>query len=121
MNAQERAEFRDALAETAKLLRLAQETVQRARAQCHGEIYEQVDVMSKRVYELWVKAEWLRDGVARGGTPANASGDANARIIDRRRDIDRRVVGMRNELLASGAVQEPVTDSGGRGGSGPKR
>ena len=87
----------DALAQAAKLLELAQTQLQRARSQCSGELYERADVISKRAFELKVKADWLRYSVL-GKIP---DGAANDRVgSDRRMGVDRRLVGMQKLLLS---------------------
>jgi len=47
MNVQEQAQFVDAMAETEKLMEHVQASLQRARSQSHGEVFVQVDLMSR--------------------------------------------------------------------------
>jgi 16S rRNA G527 N7-methylase RsmG len=103
MDTEERTRFLEAIAETAKLVRLTQVALQRARAQCHGEVYEHVDVMCVRAYELQVRSEWLQQAVL-GDLQmlVRAANDENRQFPDRRKSIDRRIVGMRNQLLPQG-------------------
>ena len=100
MNVLERAEFLDAMAEAAKAVRLVQAALQRARSQCHGEVFVQVDLMSKRAHELRVKSEWLRHAVLEGIEVAAASAGTQSRQgEDRRLGIDRRIAGMQSQML----------------------
>jgi len=87
----------DSLAHAAKLLALAQAHLQRARSQCSGEVYNRVDLIAKRAFELKVKSDWLRYSVL-GKIHVDA---ANDRVgSDRRVGIDRRLVGMQKLLLS---------------------
>jgi hypothetical protein len=96
MNDLEKAKFLDAIAEAAKLLALSQTALQRARAQCGGELYERLDLLSKRAYETKVKAEWLRVSVlGKIELPIQ-----QRHAADRRMGIDRRIVGMLKLMLA---------------------
>jgi hypothetical protein len=89
----------DSLAHAAKLLELAQAHLQRARAQCAGELYGRVDLISKRAFELKVKTDWLRYSVL-GKIHIDA---ANDRVgSDRRVAVDRRIVGMQKMLVSVG-------------------
>jgi len=100
MDVLEREEFLDAMKETAILFKLTQAALQRARVHCHGEVYEQVNVMAKRVYELKVKSEWLRYAVYGGiDLPLRQASGEGRQERERRVGIDRRVQGMRQELL----------------------
>ena len=100
MNVLERAEFLDAMGETARLIRLAQEALSRVRSQSHGELYEQVDSMGRQVYELRVKSEWLRQAALRGNELAVRQADPEGRQgPDRRIGIDRRIHAMRQQLF----------------------
>lgn len=97
MDAVEKTKFVDSLAHAAKLLELAQVHLQRARAECEGELYERVDLISKRVFELKVKSDWVRYAVL-GKIHVDA---ANDRVgSDRRVAVDRRIVGMQKLLLS---------------------
>ena len=97
MNDIENAKFADALAEATKLLELAQARLQRARALSDGALYERVDLISKRVFELKIKSDWLRYSVL-GKIHVDA---ANDRVgSDRRVRVDRRIVGMQKLLLS---------------------
>src|SRR3989337_1155625 len=60
MDAREKTEFAEAIAEAEKLIARTAAVIQRAKSRSHGEIYEHVDVISKRISELRVRCEWLR-------------------------------------------------------------
>jgi hypothetical protein len=94
MDDSQKARFVDALAEAAKLLELAQTQLQRARTQCKGEVYERVDLLSKRAFELKVKSDWLRYSKL-GKIEFN-----DRQGSDRRVGIDRRIVGMQKRILS---------------------
>jgi hypothetical protein len=95
----QKAKFLDSLAEAAKLLQLGQSALQRARAQCDGELHERLDVLSKRAYEIKVKSEWLRHAVlGKIDLPTLQRHSA-----DRRTRIDRRIVGMLKQMLSVGS------------------
>lgn len=100
MDAMERAQFLAAMAEAAKLIRLAHTGLQRARSQCHAEVYEHIDLMCTRAYELQVKAEWIQH-VALGDAQITLDRiDPESRQgPDRRRSVDRRIATMRKQLL----------------------
>lgn len=103
MDARELADFVEALAEAEKLIGNTAAVVQRAKARCHDEIFEHVDVISKRLSELRVRSEWLRLvalGVIEPSTPPESKARQSA---DRRVAIDRRVIGMRKQLLEHAA------------------
>ncbi len=105
MNELERAQFLDAMDETAKVMRLAQAALQSARAHCHGEVFVQVDLMSKRAYELRVKAEWLRQAVqGRIELPASPTGTESRLDGDRRVGVDRRIAKMQSQMLQARAA-----------------
>jgi len=98
MDARELADFAEALAEAEKLLASTAAIVQRAKARCHEEIFDHVDVISKRLSELRVRSEWLRL-VALGVIEPPALPEGKERQgVDRRQAIDRRVAGMRQQL-----------------------
>src|SRR5258706_15331680 len=85
------------LAHAAKLLELAPVHLQRSRAQCSGELYGWVVLISKRGFGLKVKSDWLRYSVL-GKIHVDA---ANDRVgSDRRVGIDRRLVGMQKLLVS---------------------
>ena len=102
MDAREQAEFVEAIAEAEKLIARTEAVIQRAKSRCHGEIYEHVDVISKRVFELRVQAEWLRL-VALGAIEPSSADPKERQGVDRRTAIDRRVAGIRKQLLARSA------------------
>jgi len=107
MDAAELAEFAEAIAEAEKLIARTAVVIQRAKAKSHGEIYEHVDVISKRVFELRVRCEWLR--LVALGAIEPASPDSKERQgVDRRNAIDRRVAGMRKQLLTRTAKLQKV-------------
>ena len=107
MEAAELAEFAEAIAEAEKLIARTAVVIQRAKSRSHGEIYEHVDVISKRLFELRVRSEWLRL-VALGAIEPPTSPDPKERQgVDRRNAIDRRVAGMRKQLLTrTGKLQK---------------
>jgi hypothetical protein len=108
MNTAEQAAFAEAIAEAEKLIARTEAVIQRAKSQCHGEVYENVDVISKRAFELRVQCEWLRL-VVLGEIEPSTSTDAKERQgADRRNSIDRRVSGMRKQLLAHAAKVRKV-------------
>jgi hypothetical protein len=103
MDAGEKTRFLEAIAETAKLVRHAQMALRRARAQCHGEVFEQVEVMCTRAYELQVTAEWLQHAVLGDiALQVRAANDESRQGPDRRKSVDRRVAGMRKQMLLPG-------------------
>jgi hypothetical protein len=97
-NAEQR-EFAEAMAEAEEAIRRTQAALQRAKAKCHGEFYDHLDVISKRAYELHVRSEWLRLAVA--GAIELAVDPQARESVDRRSAIDRRVEGMRKQVLAA--------------------
>ncbi|SRR5258706_8498999 len=99
MENEEQREFVQAMAEVEASIQRAQAALQRAKWKCHGEIYEHLDVISKRAYELKVRSEWLRLAVLGAIEPAAANPQARE-SADRRSAIDRRVEGMRRQVLA---------------------
>jgi hypothetical protein len=100
MNVGEQADFLTAMAKVADLIKSTQAALQRARTLCHGEIYDEVDLMSKRLYELKVKSEWVR--YATQGKVELPKVDAEGRqSSDRRLGLDRRVAGMQKQMLAA--------------------
>jgi hypothetical protein len=100
MDVREEAEFAEAIAEAEKLIVRTGAVIQRAKSRCHGEVYEHVDVISKRILEARVWCEWLRL-VALGAIESSTSADSKERHgVDRRHTVDRRVAGMRRQLLA---------------------
>jgi hypothetical protein len=100
MDPVERTYFLSAMAEAAKLIRLAHTGLQRARSQCHGEVYEHIDLMCTRAYELQVKAEWIQH-VALGDVKItlDAIDPESRQGPDRRRSVDRRIAAMRKQLM----------------------
>jgi hypothetical protein len=103
MNVPERAQFTDAMAETERLMKLVQAGLQRARSHSHGEVFVQVDLMSKRAHELMVKSEWLRHVVlGRIELPLQPAGTQTRQDEDRRSGIDRRIARMQSQLLSLG-------------------
>jgi len=108
MDAREQAEFAEAIAEAEKLIARTAAVIQRAKSRSHGEIYEHVDVISKRLFELRVRSEWLRL-VALGAIEPSTSADPKARQgVDRRTAIDRRVANMRKQLVSRTAKLQKV-------------
>jgi hypothetical protein len=103
MNVQERAQFVDAMADAEKVMKAVQAAMQRARSQCHGELFLLVDVMAKRAHELKVKSEWLRHVVlGKIELPPPAEGAQNRQGEDRRNGIDRRIANMQSQLIQLG-------------------
>ena len=104
MNIRERADFLDAMRKTIRLIKLTQSTLQRARAQCHGEVYEQINSMTRQAYELRTRSEWLRYTALKRGEPSLPQADPeNREGADRRVGIDRRIQAMRQQLLPTPA------------------
>jgi hypothetical protein len=100
MNVREREDFLDAMRKTVRLVKLSQATLQRARSQCHGELYEQINQLTRQVYELRTKSEWLRYTILREGElPARQGGQDGRQGTDRRVGVDRRIEAMRQQLL----------------------
>ena len=95
----EQREFSEAMAEAESLIARAEAAMQRARSRCHGEHYEHVEVISKRIYELRVRTEWLRLVVLGEIEPASVPFGVRL-TVDRRSAIDRRVQSMRQQLLS---------------------
>jgi hypothetical protein len=108
MNVQEQTAFLEATAEVAKLVRLAQIAVVRARSHSHADIYEHVDFMSKRLYELRVTSEWLQQRVKRWMDSGYMPIEPANRVLDRRAGIDRRIATMRKELLSPADITAPL-------------
>src|SRR3970040_159958 len=100
MDARELADFAEALAEAEKLLASTAAIVQRAKARCHEEIFDHVDVISKRLSELRVRSEWLRLVALCVIEPPALPEGKERQGVDRRQAIDRRVAGMRQQLRA---------------------
>ena len=107
MDAAELAEFAEAIAEAEKLIARTAVVIQRAKSRSHGEIYEHVDVISKRLFELRVRSEWLRL-VALGAIEPASPDPKERQGVDRRNAIDRRVTGMRKQLLSRTAKLKKV-------------
>jgi len=107
MNVREREDFLDAMRKTVRLVKLSQATLQRARSQCHGELYEQINQLTRQIYELRTKSEWLRYTVLRRGDlpMARQPGEEGRQGPDRRVGIDRRVEAMRQQLVAEGSTE----------------
>lgn len=99
MDNSEQMQFAATIAEVQDLLARSLAMVQRAKLKCHGEFFEHVDVISKRTYELKVRAEWLRLA-ALGKVRVDDTERSAREIPDRRSSIDRRVAGMRRQILA---------------------
>lgn len=99
MDKVEQQEFAEAMAQAESLIARAEAAVQRARARCHGEHYEHVDIISKRLYELRVRTEWLRLVVLGELEPESVPFGVR-QTADRRAAIDRRVQSMRRQLLS---------------------
>lgn len=100
MDARELSDFIEALSEAERHLASTAALVQRAKARCHDDIFDHVDVISKRLSELRVRAQWLRH-VAQGDIDTTSPpGSKERHDPDRRVAIDRRVAGMRHQLQA---------------------
>jgi predicted component of type VI protein secretion system len=96
----EQRDFVEAMAEAEKCIQRTQAALQRAKSKCHADVYEHLDVISKRAYELRVRSEWLRLAVL--GVIEPTAVDPHVRQnVDRRSAIDRRVEGMRRQVLAA--------------------
>jgi hypothetical protein len=108
MDANELAEFGPAIAEAEQLLERSAAVIEHAKSKSHGDIYEHVDIISKRISELRVRCEWLRL-VAAGVIEPSAVADLKARQgVDRRSAIDRRIAGMRRQLISSAATLKKI-------------
>jgi hypothetical protein len=107
MDQVERTYFLAAMTEAAKLIRLTQTALQRARSHSHGEVYDHIDLMCTRAYELQVKAEWIQH-VALGNVQITIEAiDPEIRQgPDRRRSVDRRIATMRKQLLSPEKTSE---------------
>lgn len=106
MNAREREDFLDAMRKTVRLVKLSQPLLQRARSQCHGELYEQVNQLTRLVYELRTKSEWLRYTVLRHGDLQVRLPDQDGlQGPDRRAGIDRRIEAMHQQLVAEAGTK----------------
>ena len=99
MDPLQRTYFLAAIAETAKLIRLSQAALQRARMQCDGEVAEHINTMATRIYELQVRTEWIQH-VALGNERITLPAiDPDSRQgPDRRVNVDRRIAGLRQRL-----------------------
>jgi hypothetical protein len=97
MNTKEQAIFLDAISEVAKLINSTQAAAARAQSQCHAEIYEHVDIIAKRLYELRVRSEWLRHAVLAGWQLEDAQA-LNRHGPDRRQSVDRRIENMKKQM-----------------------
>jgi hypothetical protein len=107
VNTSEREDFLDAMRKSVRLIKLTQATLQRARSQCHGELYEQINQLTRQVYELRTKSEWLRYTDLRRGELSVRQPDQDGRQgQDRRVGIDRRIEAMRQQLIAEEAPAE---------------
>ncbi len=108
MDARELAEFGEAIAEAEQLIARTAAVIQRAKSRSHGQFYEHVDIMSKRVSELRVRCEWLRLVAAGVIEPPTVEELKERHGVDRRNAIDRRVAGMRKQLNSSTAMLKKV-------------
>lgn len=95
----EQLECAGIIAQAEQLIGRTQAMLQRAKQRSHGDIYEHLEVMAKRVYELRIRSEWLRL-VVTGAIEVSPVPDLAERQPDRRNEIDRRVAGMRKQLLS---------------------
>jgi hypothetical protein len=108
MDAGEQDQFVEAITEAEKLIVRTEAFIQRAKSRCHGEVYDHVDVISKRAFELRVRCEWLRL-VVLGVIDPSPSAEAKKReVVDRRQTIDRRVASMRTQSLGHAAKRPKV-------------
>ena len=99
MSVGEQADFLAAMAKVADLIKSTQAALQRARTLCHGQIFDEVDLMSKRLYELKVKSEWVAYAV-QGKVELPKAHAEGRQTSDRRLGLDRRVAGMKKQLIA---------------------
>ena len=97
MSETQRVRFLEAMAEAAKLIEFSQAALNRARAQCTGEVHDGVELIFKRAFELRVKSDWLRYTVLGKIEDTQANGRQGS---DRRAGFDRRIVGMQKKILA---------------------
>jgi hypothetical protein len=94
MEKTEKEQFAAALEEAAKLLELAQTKLQRARSAAPEEFFIRADILTKRVFELKVKADWLRH------LSLGKISFSDRQSSDRRYGVDRRLVRMQKVLLS---------------------
>jgi hypothetical protein len=99
MDVQEQAEFAEVIAEAEKLIVRSAAVIQRAKSRCHGEVYEHVDVLAKRIFEVRVWCEWLRLVVLGAIEPSTSADPKERQGVDRRHAVDRRVASIRKALL----------------------
>jgi hypothetical protein len=110
MNKLERVQFIDAMREVARLIKLTQAALQRARSQCHGELYEQAHLMSMRVYEQRVRSDWLvYAGLGVELPLGSANPDGRQGTPDRRTAVDRRIQGMQQRMLPLARPELPAS------------
>lgn len=108
MDARELADFVEALAAAEKLIASSAALVQRAKSKCHDEVFEHVDVISKRLSELRVRSEWLRLVALGVIEPPSRPDRAERQGVDRRVSIDRRIASMRQQLREHEAKRRKV-------------
>jgi hypothetical protein len=105
VNAMERVEFLEAMREAVGLIKQTQVALQRARSRCHGELYEQVNSLTKQFYESRTKSEWLRYAALAKVEPVLRADPESREGPDRRIAIDRRIQAMRQQLLPATPLQ----------------
>ena len=104
MNFNERAEFLLAMVEASNMIARVQAALQRAQGQCHGEIYDHVELMARRFYELRVKSDWLRyAALEKIELPMPGPDWEGRQSVDRRLGLDRRIIGLQKQLFEASA------------------
>ena len=92
-------EFLEAMREAVNLIKQTQAALQRARSKCHGELYEQVNLLTKQFYESRTKSEWLRYAALAKIEPVLRADPEGREGAERRIGVDRRIQAMRQQLL----------------------
>jgi len=104
VNFNERTEFLLAMVEASNTIASVQAALQRAQRQCHGEIYDHVELMSRRLYELRIKSDWLRyAALEKVELPLQYADGEGRQGVDRRLSLDRRIISLRKQLLEASA------------------
>jgi hypothetical protein len=100
MNEKERAAFLEAIEQALDLMRRAHGSLQAAQSKCHGNLYTCIEPMGKRMYELRINAEWLKQAALGRVSVESADQPDGRQNSERRQSLDRRVEGMRKKLLS---------------------
>jgi len=108
MNEQERTGFLEAMAKAVDLMKNAHAALQAAQLRCHGSLYDHVAPIANRIYESRITAEWLQQ-VALGRLSLEGPEQPHARQTpDRRQALDRRIAGIRKELMSLKAERQKI-------------